>query len=161
MPATTFADNRDPRTNLPVYSLYGQTRKATPDMLKDIDVLVYDIQDIGSRSFTYISTLGLAMEAAAENGKELIVLDRPNPLGGLKVEGCLVEDDCVSCQSFKISLPLRPYFWRAGFAAQRKRMRKWVQCNLKGQDEKRKRRWVTPYRYPDCLFAAYSTVLPA
>ena len=62
-------------------------------MLKDIDVLVYDIQDIGCRSFTYISTMGLAMEAAAENNKEFIVLDRPNPVGGLKIEGNLVEDD--------------------------------------------------------------------
>lgn len=97
------SDQRDPATGLPVYSLYGKTRKATPKMLKDIDVLVYDIQDIGCRSFTYISTLGLAMEAAAENGKELIVLDRPNPLGGLKVEGNLVEDDCISFVSqFKI-----------------------------------------------------------
>ena len=97
------SDQRDPATGLPVYSLYGKTRKATPEMLKDIDVLVYDIQDIGCRSFTYISTLGLAMEAAAENGKELIVLDRPNPLGGLKVEGNLVEDDCISFVSqFKI-----------------------------------------------------------
>lgn len=97
------ADQRDPATGLPVYSLYGKTRKATPEMLKDIDVLVYDIQDIGCRSFTYISTLGLAMEAAAENGKELIVLDRPNPLGGLKVEGNLTEDDCISFVSqFKI-----------------------------------------------------------
>lgn len=127
------ADNRDPRTNLPVYSLYGQTRKATPDMLKDIDVLVYDIQDIGSRSFTYISTLGLAMEAAAENGKELIVLDRPNPLGGLKVEGCLVEDDCVSFVSqFKI-----PYLYgltcgELALLLNGERMLKGgVQCNLK------------------------------
>lgn len=97
------SDQRDPATGLPVYSLYGKTRKATPEMLKDIDVLVYDIQDIGCRSFTYISTLGLTMEAAAENGKELIVLDRPNPLGGLKVEGNLVEDDCISFVSqFKI-----------------------------------------------------------
>ena len=60
-------------------------------MLKDIDVLVYDIQDIGSRSYTYISSLGLAMEAAAENNIEFVVLDRPNPLGGLKMEGCLTE----------------------------------------------------------------------
>ena len=97
------SDQRDPATGLPVYSLYGKTRKATPEMLKDVDVLVYDIQDIGCRSFTYISTLGLAMEAAAENGKELIVLDRPNPLGGLKVEGNLTEDDCISFVSqFKI-----------------------------------------------------------
>jgi uncharacterized protein YbbC (DUF1343 family) len=86
----------DASTGLPVYSLYGKTRKATPDMLKDVDVLVYDIQDIGCRSFTYISTMGLAMEAAAENDKEFIVLDRPNPLGGLKVEGNLTEDDCIS-----------------------------------------------------------------
>lgn len=89
-------DIKDASTGLPVYSLYGRTRKATPKMLKDVDVLVYDIQDIGCRSFTYISTMGLAMEAAAENGKEFVVLDRPNPLGGLKIEGNLVEDDCVS-----------------------------------------------------------------
>jgi uncharacterized protein YbbC (DUF1343 family) len=86
----------DASTGLPVYSLYGKTRKATPEMLKDVDVLVYDIQDNGCRSFTYISTMGLAMEAAAENGKEFIVLDRPNPLGGLKVEGNITEDDCIS-----------------------------------------------------------------
>ena len=86
----------DPKTGLTVYSLHGKTRKATPDMLKDIDVLVYDIQDIGSRSFTYISTMGLAMEAAAENNIEFVVLDRPNPLGGQKVEGCLVEDGFIS-----------------------------------------------------------------
>ena len=96
-------DNTDASTGLPVYSLYGKTRKATPEMLKDVDVLVYDIQDNGCRSFTYISTMGLAMEAAAENGKELIVLDRPNPLGGLKIEGNLAEDDCISFVSqFKI-----------------------------------------------------------
>ncbi|MFA5850101.1 MAG: DUF1343 domain-containing protein [Bacteroidales bacterium] len=93
----------DPKTGLPVYSLYGSTRKATPEMLKGIDVLVYDIQDIGSRSFTYISTMGLAMEAAAENNIELVILDRPNPLGGLKVEGNLVEDGFISFVSqFKI-----------------------------------------------------------
>ena len=74
---------RDAKTGLPVFSLYGKTRKPTPEMLKDIDVLVYDIQDIGCRSFTFISTMGLAMEAAAENDKEFVVLDRPNPLGGL------------------------------------------------------------------------------
>ncbi|EJX02440.1 Uncharacterized conserved protein UCP016719 [gut metagenome] len=96
-------DIKDASTGLPVYSLYGQTRKATPEMLKDIDVLVYDIQDIGCRSFTYISTMGLAMEAAAENDKELIILDRPNPVGGLKIEGNLTEDDCISFVSqFKI-----------------------------------------------------------
>lgn len=86
----------DPVTGLPVYSLYGKTRKPTPEMLKGIDVLVYDIQDIGCRSFTYISTMGEAMTAAAENGIEFVVLDRPNPLGGQKIEGPLVQDGFFS-----------------------------------------------------------------
>ena len=86
-----------------MYSLYGKTRKANPEMLKDVDVLVYDIQDIGCRSYTYISTMGLAMEAAAENNIEFVVLDRPNPVGGLKVEGNLAEDKFISFVSqFKI-----------------------------------------------------------
>ncbi len=89
-------DEKDNRTGLPVYSLYGKTRKPTPEMLQGIDVLVYDIQDIGSRSYTYISTLGLAMEAAAENNIELMVLDRPNPLGGKKMEGTVTEEGFTS-----------------------------------------------------------------
>lgn len=93
----------DPKTNLPVYSLHGKTKVPTDEMLKDIDVLVYDIQDIGCRSFTYISTMGLAMEKAGEKGVEFVVLDRPNPLGGHKVEGGLVEDNVISFVSqFKI-----------------------------------------------------------
>lgn len=93
----------DPKTGLPVYSLHGKTRVPTPEMLEGIDVLVYDIQDIGCRSFTYISTMGLAMQAAAEQGIEFVVLDRPNPLGGIKVEGGLVEDGFISFVSqFKI-----------------------------------------------------------
>ena len=96
-------NSNDPSTGVPVYSLYGKTRKATPEMLKGIDVLVYDIQDIGCRSFTYISTMGLAMEAAAENNIEFVVLDRPNPVNGLKIEGNLVEDGFYSFVSqFKI-----------------------------------------------------------
>jgi len=82
----------DPATGLPVHSLYGANHKPTPQMLEGIDVLVYDIQDIGCRSYTYISTMGLAMEAAAEKGIPFVVLDRPNPLGGLKTEGCPVEE---------------------------------------------------------------------
>lgn len=93
----------DPATGLPVYSLYGATRKPTKEMLDSIDAIVYDIQDNGCRSFTYISTLGLLMEAAAEYDKEIIVLDRPNPLGGNKVEGCYVEPGYYSFVSqFKI-----------------------------------------------------------
>lgn len=127
------SDMKDAGTGLPVYSLYGKTRKATPEMLKDIDILVYDIQDIGCRSFTYISTMGLAMEAAAENGKEFMVLDRPNPLGGLKIEGNLVEDDCLSFVSqFKI-----PYLYAltcgelALMLNGEKMLKDGMQCNLK------------------------------
>lgn len=86
----------DETTKLPVYSLYGSTRKPTSEMLKDVDVLVFDIQDIGSRSYTYISTMGLLMEAATENNKEVVILDRPNPLGGKRIEGNIVEDGYFS-----------------------------------------------------------------
>jgi uncharacterized protein YbbC (DUF1343 family) len=78
---------RDAVTGLPVRTLYGATRKPTPAMLKDIDALVFDIQDIGARSYTFISTMGLCMEAAAEQGIPFCVLDRPNPSGGNRVEG--------------------------------------------------------------------------
>ncbi len=89
-------NNTDPQTGLPVHSLYGRTSKPTPEMLKNIDVLVYDIQDIGCRSYTYISTMGLAMQAAAENNIEFMVLDRPNPLGGEKTGGNYVEEGYFS-----------------------------------------------------------------
>jgi uncharacterized protein YbbC (DUF1343 family) len=79
----------DAHTGLPVYSLYGPTRKPTREMLQGIDVLVYDIQDIGCRSYTFISTLGLAMEAAGEAKIKFFVLDRPDPLNGNRVEGMM------------------------------------------------------------------------
>jgi uncharacterized protein YbbC (DUF1343 family) len=86
----------DPVTGLPVFSLYGRNRKPSASMLRNVDILVYDIQDIGARSYTYISTMGLAMEAAAENDKEFMVLDRPNPLGGERVEGPVTEPGFIS-----------------------------------------------------------------
>jgi uncharacterized protein YbbC (DUF1343 family) len=82
----------DPKTGLKMYSLYGKTSKPTKEMMDEIDVMVYDIQDNGCRSYTYISTLGKLMEACIEFDKELVVLDRPNPLGGEKIEGNVVED---------------------------------------------------------------------
>lgn len=85
------ADTTDPKTGIPIYSLYGKKREMFASMMKKIDVLVYDIQDIGCRSYTFISTMGQAMQTAAENNIEFVVLDRPNPLGGEKVEGNLVE----------------------------------------------------------------------
>lgn len=90
------ATSTDAATGVKVYSIYGRTKKPTPEMLAGIDALVYDIQDNGCRSYTFISTMGKAMEAAAEAGIEFIVLDRPNPLGGLRVEGSLTEADCIS-----------------------------------------------------------------
>ncbi|HOA72084.1 MAG TPA: DUF1343 domain-containing protein [Phycisphaerae bacterium] len=100
-------DDKDAKTGLPVYSLYGKTRKATPEMLKGIDLLVYDVQDVGSRSYTYISTMALAMEAAAENNIAFVVLDRPNPLTGNRVEGRPLD---LKYKSFVGHLPI-PYIY--------------------------------------------------
>jgi len=86
----------DKKTGVPVYSLYGKTRKPTPEMLKDVDVLIYDIQDIGSRAYTYIYTMAMGMEAAAGQGKTFIVLDRPNPLGGNLIEGPVLNPEFKS-----------------------------------------------------------------
>ena len=98
-----FGNTTDPATGVKVFSIYGKTKKPTKEMLSGIDALVYDIQDIGCRSFTFVSTLGLALDACAENDIEFVVLDRPNPLGGNRVEGCLVEDGFYSFVSqFKI-----------------------------------------------------------
>jgi uncharacterized protein YbbC (DUF1343 family) len=93
----------DERTGITVFSVYGSTRKPTPEMLEGIDILVYDIQDVGSRSYTFISTMGLAMEAAAEKGIAFMVLDRPNPLGG-KIEGNITEPNYISFVS-QFSIP--------------------------------------------------------
>jgi uncharacterized protein YbbC (DUF1343 family) len=85
-------DGFDTKTNLPVVSLYGNNRKPTADQLSDVDVVVYDIQDVGVRFFTYIGTLHYVMEACAENGKKLIVLDRPNPNSGY-IDGPVLSPD--------------------------------------------------------------------
>lgn len=92
----TVASGRDAKTGVKVHSLYGKTKRPTAQMLADVDALVYDIQDNGCRSYTFISTMAEAMEAAAAAGKEFVVLDRPNPLGGYRVEGGGVDDDCKS-----------------------------------------------------------------
>jgi uncharacterized protein YbbC (DUF1343 family) len=83
--------SQDAKIGIPIHSLYGATRRPTPEMLADVDTLVFDIQDIGSRFYTYISTMGEAMEAAAEANKRFIVLDRPNPLGGRAVHGPMLD----------------------------------------------------------------------
>ncbi|WP_397314722.1 exo-beta-N-acetylmuramidase NamZ domain-containing protein [Peribacillus frigoritolerans] len=86
----------DEKTGLPVYSLYGKTKKPTPEMLKDVEVLVFDIQDVGTRYYTYIYTMAYAMEAAKENDIPFIVLDRPNPQGGESVDGPVLEPEFSS-----------------------------------------------------------------
>lgn len=101
------ANSIDPKTGVRVYSLFGKVHKPTAEMLADVDVLVYDIQDNGCRSYTFISTMGVCMDAAAEQGKEFMVLDRPNPVGGDIVEGCLVEK---GYESFVSKFPI-PYLY--------------------------------------------------
>ena len=98
------SDAVDARTGLKVYSIYGRYREPLQEMLDGIDVMVYDIQDVGTRSYTFISTLGLVMRACAKKGIEVVVLDRPNPLGGEKVEGCNVEPGFFSFVS-EFSIP--------------------------------------------------------
>ena len=90
------AKTMDEKTKLPVYSVYGKTRYPTEEMLSEIDVLLFDIQDIGARTYTYISTLFCAMQSAAKYRKEFVVLDRPNPLGGLNVEGPVIKEEYKS-----------------------------------------------------------------
>ena len=89
----TVADGRDQKTGVPVYSLYGDTRRPTPEELEGLDALVFDVQDVGARFYTYITTMGLAMQAAAEADLEFVVLDRPNPLGGTYVSGFTMEPE--------------------------------------------------------------------
>lgn len=89
-------DRIDARTGLPVFSLYGKFRKPTPAMLARIDLLVIDLQDIGVRSYTYVSCMRYALEACFENNVAVLVLDRPNPLGGLKVDGPPMDDAWMS-----------------------------------------------------------------
>ncbi len=91
-----IADQTDPVTGLPIHSLYGDTKKPTPEMLADMDVLVFDIQDVGARFYTYLYTMSLAMEAAAEGDKRFVVLDRPNPINGVQVEGPVLEPPFAS-----------------------------------------------------------------
>jgi len=99
-------DAKDPASGLPVRSLYGKTRRPTPEMLADLDTLVYDIQDIGCRFYTYVSTMGEAMKAAAAAGKRFVVLDRPNPINGVDVAGPMLDPGSESFVGWH-PLPLR------------------------------------------------------
>ena len=101
-----FSDTRDEQTGLPIYSLYGETRRPKPEQLKDLDALVFDIQDIGTRFYTYASTMGYAMEEAAKARLPFFVLDRPNPIGGLEVDGPVADADKLSTIAYH-QIPVR------------------------------------------------------
>jgi len=94
--AVPIADSFDEEIGVPIYSLYGQHLKPLPETLSKLDVLVFDIQDIGARFYTYISTMGLAMQAASKANLPFIILDRPNPLGGMRVSGYVLEPSHAS-----------------------------------------------------------------
>ncbi|HEU4873852.1 MAG TPA: exo-beta-N-acetylmuramidase NamZ domain-containing protein [Pyrinomonadaceae bacterium] len=100
------SDSKDEATGLPIYSLYGETRRPKPEQLKDLDALVYDIQDIGARFYTYISTLGYLLEEAVKVKLPVFVLDRPNPIGGVDVEGPIADSDKLSFISYH-TIPTR------------------------------------------------------
>jgi uncharacterized protein YbbC (DUF1343 family) len=100
------SDSKDEQTGLPIYSLYGETRRPKAEQLKDLDALVFDIQDIGTRFYTYISTLGNVMEEAAKAGKPLFVLDRPNPINGVAVDGPVGDADKPSFTAYH-PIPVR------------------------------------------------------
>jgi uncharacterized protein YbbC (DUF1343 family)/CubicO group peptidase (beta-lactamase class C family) len=100
------SDSKDEATGLSIYSLYGDTRRPKPEQLKDLDALVFDIQDVGVRFYTYISTLGYLMEEAAKAHRPVFVLDRPNPIGGVEVEGPVADSDKLSFTSY-YTIPVR------------------------------------------------------
>lgn len=100
------SDSKDDATGLPIYSLYGETRRPKPEQLKDLDALVFDIQDVGVRFYTYISTLGYVLEEAATVKLPVFVLDRPNPIGGVDVEGPIADSDKLSFISYH-TIPTR------------------------------------------------------
>ncbi len=100
------SDSKDEETGLPIYSLYGETRRPKPEHLKDLDAIVFDIQDIGTRFYTYMSTLGYVMEEAAKAHLPVFVLDRPNPIGGIAVEGPVADADKLSFTAYH-TIPVR------------------------------------------------------
>src|SRR6266704_476447 len=100
------SDTKDEQTSLPIYSLYGETRRPKPEQLKDLDALVYDIQDVGARFYTYITTLGYVLEEGAKVKLPVFVLDRPNPINGIDVEGPLADQDKLSFIAYH-TVPVR------------------------------------------------------
>jgi uncharacterized protein YbbC (DUF1343 family) len=121
------ANGMDEITGLRAMSLYGQNRKPTPEMLAELDVLVFDIQDIGVRSYTYISTMALAMEACGEAGKDFVVLDRPNPLGGSLIQGPPIKTEFLSFVG-QVPVPYR-HGMTIGELAKMINANRWIKAN--------------------------------
>ncbi|MDT7808344.1 MAG: hypothetical protein QOJ70_2157 [Acidobacteriota bacterium] len=123
------SDTVDEKTGLPVFSLYGETRRPKPEQLKNLDALVFDIQDVGARFYTYISTLGYALEEAARAHVPVFVLDRPNPIGGAEVEGPVADEDKLSFTAYHM-LPVRHGMTVGELARLFKEQRK-IDCDLR------------------------------
>jgi uncharacterized protein YbbC (DUF1343 family) len=120
---------KDEQTGLPIYSLYGETRAPKPEQLKDLDAIVFDIQDIGARFYTYISTLGYVMEEAAKVHLPVFVLDRPNPIDGIDVEGPVADADKLSFTAYH-TIPVRHGMTMGELAQLYNRDRK-LRCDLR------------------------------
>lgn len=123
------SDSKDEQTGLPIYSLYGETRRPKPDQLQELDALVFDIQDIGTRFYTYISTLGYVMEEAAKAHRPVFVLDRPNPIGGLEVEGPVADNEKLSFTAYH-AIPVR-YGMTIGELARLFNQERGIGCDLR------------------------------
>lgn len=104
---TNVASGRDEKTGLPVHSLYGKTRKPAPETLGDVDLLVFDIQDIGTRFYTYMTTLAYVMEEAAKRKIAVVVLDRPNPINGVQIEGPALDKTAIGFTGYFPAMPIR------------------------------------------------------
>ena len=124
-----ISDSKDEQTGLPIYSLYGETRRPKSEQLKNLDAIVFDIQDVGARFYTYISTLGNVMDEAAKAKIPVFVLDRPNPINGVDVEGPIADEDKLSFTAHH-PLPVRHGLtvanWRSCSIQQRK-----IGCDLR------------------------------
>lgn len=123
------SDSKDEQTGLPIYSLYGETRRPKPEQLKDLDAIVYDIQDVGVRFYTYSTTLGYVIEEAAKAHLPVVVLDRPNPIGGLEVEGPLADADGLSFTAYHM-IPVR-HGMTVGELAQLYNQERKIGCDLR------------------------------
>jgi uncharacterized protein YbbC (DUF1343 family)/CubicO group peptidase (beta-lactamase class C family) len=124
-----ISDTKDEKTGLPIFSLYGESRRPKPDQLKDLDAIIYDIQDIGVRFYTYITTLGYVMEEAAKARVPVIVLDRPNPIGGLDVEGPIADADKLAFIAYH-TIPVR-HGMTVGELAQLYNEQRKIGCDLR------------------------------